>query len=373
MKVLVGVAIAGSLLLGVGLGRLSGRLSPASPEVPPGQIEPKDRITLSEEQLRRSGLSIIRPELSTGTERPISGFVEAAVGARSSAAMPVEGRLVRLLVAPGMAVRAGEVIAEVRSPEAAVVQAEAGAAQATAQSLAYQYRLAIPMARQGALSAQELESRRIASVTAASSARATAAKAAAIGQPDARGGLLIRSHSSGQVTAVKAYPGAVLREGEELAQISDARGSEMRFLVSPLLAANLKSGQLLRVKAGAQELRARVVAVAADGGGDRRFTVVRAQAVDGPMPPAGTAVTAFLLVASAEQRFTVPAEAVQMVKGIPVVFRYQRGGAEPMPVVIGKQSGGRVEIAQGLRGGERLLSGNTGPLSLAISRKEPLD
>ena len=373
MKVLVGVAIAGSLLLGVGLGRLSGRLSPASPEVPPGRIEPKDRITLSEEQLRRSGLSIIRPELSTGTERPISGFVEAAVGARSSAAMPVAGRLVRLLVAPGMAVRAGEVIAEVRSPEAAVVQAEAGAAQATAQSLAYQYRLAIPMARQGALSAQELESRRIASVTAASSARATAAKAAAIGQPDARGGLLIRSPSSGQVTAVKAYPGAVLREGEEVAQISDARGSEMRFLVSPLLAANLKSGQLLRVKAGAQELRARVVAVAADGGGDRRFTVVRAQAMDGPMPPAGTAVTAFLLVASAEQRFTVPAEAVQMVKGSPVVFRYQRGGAEPMPVVIGKQSGGRVEIAQGLRGGERLLSGNTGPLSLAISRKEPLD
>ena len=62
-----------------------------------------------------------------------------------------------------------------------------------------------------------------------------------------------------------------------------------------------------------------------------------------------------------------------MVKGIPVGFRYQRGGAEPMPVVIGKQSGGRVEIAQGLRGGERLLSGNTGPLSLAISRKEPLD
>ena len=115
MKVLVGVAIAGSLLLGVGLGRLSGRLSPASPEVPPGQIEPKDRITLSEEQLQRSGLSIIRPELSTGTERPISGFVEAAVGARSSAAMPVAGRLVRLLVAPGMAVRAGEVIAEVRT------------------------------------------------------------------------------------------------------------------------------------------------------------------------------------------------------------------------------------------------------------------
>ena len=90
-----------------------------------------------------------------------------------------------------------------------------------------------------------------------------------------------------------------------MAQISDARGNEMRFLVSPLLAANLKSGQLLRVKAGAQELRARVVAVAADGDGGRRFTVLRAQAVDGPMPPAGTAVTAFcwLLQQSSASRF----------------------------------------------------------------------
>nr|WP_231597016.1 hypothetical protein [Synechococcus sp. CBW1004] len=45
-----------------------------------------------------------------------------------------------------------------QSPDAAVVRADADAARATAQSLAYQYRLALPMARQGALSAQELES-----------------------------------------------------------------------------------------------------------------------------------------------------------------------------------------------------------------------
>ncbi|QPN63811.1 hypothetical protein H8F25_02790 [Synechococcus sp. CBW1004] len=63
-----------------------------------------------------------------------------------------------MLVAPGAAVEAGAPIAEVQSPDAAVVRADADAARATAQSLAYQYRLALPMARQGALSAQELES-----------------------------------------------------------------------------------------------------------------------------------------------------------------------------------------------------------------------
>jgi cobalt-zinc-cadmium efflux system membrane fusion protein len=254
----------------------------------------------------------------------------------------------------------------VQSPDAAVVRADAETAQATAQSLAYQYRLALPMARQGALSAQELESRRIASVTAANAARAAAAKAVALGQPDAMGRLLIRSPISGQIAAVKTSPGAVLQAGDEVAQISDARGSDLRFLVSPVLAANLENGQLLRVRAGSRDLRARVIAVVADGGSGNRVTVVRAETLDGPMPPAGTAVTAFVLVPASEQRFTVPADAIQLINGMAVMFRYQRGAVEPLPVVVGQQSAGRVEILQGVRGGELLLSGNTAKLRDAL-------
>jgi cobalt-zinc-cadmium efflux system membrane fusion protein len=281
--------------------------------------------------------------------------------------MPVAGRIMRLLVAPGTAVRAGDPIAEVQSPDAAVVRGDAETAQATAQSLAYQYRLALPMARQGALSAQELESRRIASVTAASTARAAAAKAMALGRPDALGRLLIRSPIRGQITAVKTSPGAVLQAGEEVAQISDARGSELRFLVSPVLAANLERGLLLRVRAGTRDLRARVVAVASDSGSDQRVTVVRAETVDAPMPPAGTAVTAFVMVPASEQRFTVPADAVQLLNGTAVVFRYQRGAVQPVPVVVGRQSAERAEILQGVRIGDLLLSGNTAKLGDALA------
>ncbi len=367
-RVLVPLAIAGSLLLGIGLGRHSS--GPAEP--PTGSsadvAEPADTIALSEEQRQRSGLTVVRPEVSTGTERPISGFVEAAVGASSSVGMPVAGRVLRLLVAPGTTVRADEPIAEVQSGDAAVVRADAEAAQATAQSLAYQYRLALPMARQGALSAQELEIRRIASVTAGAAAQAATAKAAAIGRPDGMGRLLIRSPISGQVAAVKTSPGAVLQAGDEIAQISDARGSELRFLVSPVLAANLVSGQLLRVKAGARDLRASVVAVAPDSGTGNRVTVVRAQTVDGPMPQPGTAVTAFIQVPSAQQRYSVPADAIQLVNGAAVVFRYQRGAVEAVPVVVGRQSAERVEILQGVRSGDLLLSGNTASLRSAVVR-----
>jgi membrane fusion protein, heavy metal efflux system len=368
-RLLVPLAIAGSLLLGFGLGRHSGGLSSSASGAPAGPVEPNSALALSEEQVRRLGLSIVRPEVSTGTERPISGFVEAAVGASSSVGMPVAGRMVRLLVAPGSAVRAGEPIAEVQSPDAALVRADAESAQATAQSLAYQYRLALPMASEGALSAQELESRRLASVTAASTARAATAKAMAIGRPDAMGHLLIRSPISGQVAAVSTSPGAVLQAGEEVAQIGDARGSELRFLVSPVLAANLARDQLLRVKAGTQDLRARVVAVAAESSSGNRVTVVRARTVSDPMPPTGTAVTAFVQVPSSEQRYSVPADAIQLMDGSAVVFRFERGGVEAVPVVVGRQSAGRVEILQGLRNGDRLLSGTTASLANARARQ----
>lgn len=370
-RVLWPLAIAASLLMGIGVGRYSGGRADTTSKAATETSERNSTLVFSGEQLRRSGLTTIRPEVSRGTARPISGFVEAAVGSHSSVGMPVAGRVVRLLVAPGQTVRAGDGIAEVHSADAAVVQADAEAARATAQSLAYQYRLAVPMARQGALSAQELESRRLAMATAATSARAATAKAMAIGQPDGLGRLLVRSPIRGQIAAVKATPGAVLQVGEEIALISDARGSELRFLVSPVLASSLGEGELLRVKAGPRDLRARVIAVAPDSSSGNRVTVVRAQTIDAPMPPAGTAVTAFVQVPASAQRFTVPADAVQIVNGSPVVFRYQRGVAELVEVVIGEQSAERVVILQGLRGGELLLSGNTAILRNPLAGRRP--
>jgi len=363
---LIPLAIGGSLLLVFGLGRLSDRGAPVNSDAAPEALQSSESVSFSEEQLRRSGLTPIRPESSNATERPISGFVEAAVGSRASVGMPVSGRIARLLVAPGSKVRAGEVIAEVSSPDAAVARAEAEASRASAQSLDYQYRRLLPMAQQGALPWQEIESRRIASVKAATEARAAYAKAMSLGSPDAMGRLSIRSPIAGHIAAVQATPGAVLQAGAVVAEISNDQGSELRFMVSPLLGANL-----LRVKAGPRELPARVLAVAPDGAMGNRVMVVRAQAENSSLPPAGTAVTAFVMVPSAERRFTVPADALTVVNGSAVVFRFQRGLVEPVPVVVGPQSAGRAVILQGVRSGDTLLAGNTAMIrsALAIKRR----
>lgn len=366
---LIPLAIGGSLLLAFGLGRLSDRGAPVNSDAAPESLQSSESVSFSEEQLRRSGLTPIRPESSNATERPISGFVEAAVGSRASVGMPVSGRIARLLVAPGSKVRAGEVIAEVSSPDAAVARAEAEASRASAQSLDYQYRRLLPMAQQGAIPWQEIESRRIASVKAATEARAAYAKAMSLGSPDFMGRLSIRSPIAGHIATVQATPGAVLQAGAVVAEISNDQGSELRFLVSPLLGANLVPGQALRVKAGPRDLPARVVAVAPDGASNNRVMVVRAQVETGSLPPAGTAVTAFVMVPSAERRFTVPADALQVVNGSAVVFRYQRGVVEPVPVVVGAREAGRVVILQGIRSGDTLLAGNTAMIRSATASK----
>lgn len=85
------------------------------------------------------------------------------------------------------------------------------------------------------------------------------------------------------------------------------------------------------------------------------------------MPPAGTAVTVFVQVPASERQFTVPADAVQLVNGTTVVFRYHRGGVEGVPVVVGQPSAGRVGILRGVRSGDRLLGGNTGQLRDAVT------
>ena len=357
------VVFGAAVLLAFGLGRHSRSPNSTTPQAESAQVSGVSQaIPLTEQQLRQAGLTLIRPELITTIERPITGFVEAQVGARAQVGMPVGGQVMRLLVAPGQRVQAGSVLAEVRSPEAAAIRAEADGSAATAQSLEQQYQRALPMARQGALAWHELETRRIASVKARTDARSAQAKVRAIGSPTSAGVFQIRSPITGTVAALDATPGSMLQAGSDLAEITDTSGRELRFMVSPLLAASLKSDQLLRVTAGNQELRARVVAVAPDSASTNRVMIVRAIPVSGALPPAGTAVTAFALVPSSERQFTVPRQAVQLLNGEPVVYRYLRGSAQPVRVVLGPARSDRVEIVQGLQGGEQILNGNTAVL-----------
>ena len=85
--------------------------------------------------------------------------------------------------------------------------------------------------------------------------------------------------------------------------------------------------------------------------------------------PADDDGQADLQVPSSQQRYSLPAAAVALVNGSAVVFRYQRGAVQAVPVVVGQKSANRAEILQGVRSGDRLLSGNTAKLHDALIGK----
>ncbi|HDX0816309.1 TPA: efflux RND transporter periplasmic adaptor subunit, partial [Stenotrophomonas maltophilia] len=96
-------------------------------------------VQLTPEQIKASGIEVVAIGRGGGGSTRLSGRVEPSVGARASVASTVTGRVERVLVAPGTAVKQNQALAIVVSGEAAVFRANAlaAAAEAEAARLAY--------------------------------------------------------------------------------------------------------------------------------------------------------------------------------------------------------------------------------------------
>lgn len=85
-------------------------------------------VQLTPEQIKASGIEVVAVGRGGGSSTRLSGRVEPSVGARASVASTVTGRVERVLVAPGTAVKQNQALAIVVSGEAAVFRANALAA-----------------------------------------------------------------------------------------------------------------------------------------------------------------------------------------------------------------------------------------------------
>ena len=59
---------------------------------------------------------------------------------------------------------------------------------------------------------------------------------------------------------------------------------------------------------------------------------------------------------SQESGIVLPEEAVQQIEGRDMVFVQVKGGFQAVPVSVGSRSGGRVEILDGLRAGQTVVT-----------------
>ncbi|MFK4057437.1 MULTISPECIES: efflux RND transporter periplasmic adaptor subunit [Brevundimonas] len=327
-------------------------------------------INLTPAQIEASGITVMAVGRGGGGETRLAGRVEPMIDARAAVAASVGGRVERVLVAPGQSVRAGQALAVLVSGDAATFRADADAAAAAADAARRAYQRNDSLASQGVVARQEVETSRAQSLSADAAARAARARASAAGGPNASGRISVSSPISGVVTSVLVGPGGFAPQGGVVAEVTNPARVELVFNAPPALAAQVRAGSSLRVQGPAGEFDAIVTGVAAGGAGESGATVIRARPAGGALPPAGSPVSGALVTGGEADGVTVPTEAVQTVDGGTVVFVQVEGGFRAVPVMVGRQAGGRTEIVRGLTGAERIAGAKAFLLKAELAKGE---
>jgi cobalt-zinc-cadmium efflux system membrane fusion protein len=172
------------------------------------------------------------------------------------------------------------------------------------------------------------------------------------------------------VTSVQVGPGGFAPQGGVIAEVTNPARVELVFNAPPALAAQVRAGSSLRVQGPTGEFDAVVTGVAVGGAGESGATLIRARPSGGALPPAGSPVSGALVTGGEADGVTVPTEAVQTVEGGTVVFVQVEGGFRAVPVMVGRQAGGRTEILRGLAGDERIAGAKAFLLKAELAKGE---
>jgi membrane fusion protein (multidrug efflux system) len=282
-------------------------------------------------------------------------FVEAieAVGTASAneqvtLAAPVTERVLRLGFDDGDFVRKGQMIAVLNQGQEAAQLAEAQARQREAQQ---QLARIQTLKRRGFATQSSLDTQ----VAAASAARAQAAEArASIGER------MITAPFSGYASLRTISPGAIVSSGTAIATISDISTIKLDFPVPETLLSTIKPGLTIAATAAAypdQPFRGQIANVDPVIDPNTRSVVVRAHL---PNPDARLKPGMLLTVAietAPRLGLSVPELAVVGEGDQRFVYIVGKDGkVKRTPVKTGLRSAGRIEILEGLKAGQPIVT-----------------
>ena len=351
---MTGAAVVVAMGLGFGAARLTDVSEPVESErheEEGGEIRGFIPLTLT--AAAQAGVSIVAVERGGGTELKLPGRVAFAPGAEAVVDAPVAGTVMRVHVGPGDRVAVGSALVTLSSPDGAGSRATVDAAQAAADAARAAERRDRALFDQGWVAQARLDITAAEARRAEAELRAARARSGAYGAPSADGTVVVRSPIAGVVIAVRAAPGQALhQEALQVATVADLGRVELVFEAPPSAAGLVRVGDVLSSSLPGEPTMTGVVTAIAPANA-RGVVLIRARPT-GPVPPAGTVVSARVRAAAGAGALTVPMDAVQSVEGAPSVFVAEGGGFRVHPVVTGRTVEGRIEILSGLTGSERI-------------------
>jgi len=324
------------------------------------QHGPEGFIPMTAERLASNGIITQRVEPGSLLSEIIAqATVTASPEGKALLTARADGAVVRINKRLADPVAAGEIVALLESREAAAFVAERNAAAARAQA-----------ARSAAAREQRLFNAKITArqdLEAAIAARQTAeaelqrADAAVRAAGVAGGGryLAVRSPINGRLTEVDTQLGAYVTAGTELFNVSDPRSIQVDAAVPVTDAQRIKSGDRAVVElpnGGLVDASVRSVTPALDPQSRAATVVLQLNGAPGGLTQ-GQAVRVRVTPRGSDQAAIIlPEQAVQQIEGRDMVFVQVKGGFQAMPVSVGSRSGGRIEILDGLRAGQTVVT-----------------
>lgn len=344
------------------------------------------RAAAASEEDEATGISFLKEQqwtldfgtalVSEGTVREsmrVPAVIEARPGGTADVAAPIDGRLASVApVTPGTAVAAGQELARVQPPAQApgdLPQLQRAVAEATtALAVATHDRgRAERLVAAGAAPARRVEEAR--AVEDQARARLTAAEgslanydAARTGSVTGRDGLFaIRAPIAGVVASREATSGANVEAGTVLFRVVQTDEAYVVGQVPETDAARVRQVAGAEIEVPGWPDRVPVTRLVSIGKviDPRTRTLPITFTLDNRAPaiPIGQTVGLHVLMRETASRAIVPATAIVDDAGRPIVFVQREGETfERRPVTIGPRRGDRVQVLEGLKPGERVVT-----------------
>lgn len=272
-------------------------------------------------------------------------------------------RIVEAPLDEGMPVRTGDLLARlddsVLAAQAAQAQAVIGEAEAFLDFARQEEARSETLVRTQTGSRQVLEQRQ--SATRQAEARLVSARARLAEVQTRLAQTRILAPSDGLVSRVSVRIGAVPGQGQELFRVIRDNRLELEARVPELELAAVRPGQSATVRHGSREVAAEVRLVAPVVAAETRLGLVRiALPADSGLKPGMFARAE--IQAPAREAVMVPASAVVFREGAPQAFVLPEGGerVQMRRLATGARQDGMIEITEGLRPGERIVTAGAG-------------